>query len=127
MPFTKISLVKGNNKAFLEEFKKQVLEAIIYVLELPSDDRNILIMEYEKELFEMKNPYKYLIEISMFSGRTKERKKLLFTNIVERLHNKLNIEKESIFIFLNEQPLSNWGVRGGKSAEEINLDFKVDI
>jgi len=97
------------------------------VLELPSDDRNILIMEYEKELFEMKDPYEYLIEISMFSGRTNETKRKLFATIVERLHSKLNIEKESIFIFINEQALNNWGIRGGKSGEDIDLGFKVDI
>jgi len=127
MPFVKISLAKGNDKTFLSKFKEETLNSIINVLKLPSDDKNILIMEYEKELFEMKDPYRYLIEISMFSGRSDETKRLLFSTIVERLYNKLNIEKESIFIFINEQPLNNWGVRGGKSAEDIDLEFKVDI
>ena len=127
MPFTKISLAKGNNKAFLSEFKEEVLNSIIDILKLPSDDKNILIMEYEKELFEMKDPYEYLIEVSMFSGRSDKTKRLLFSTIVERLNNKLNIEKVSVFIFINEQPLNNWGVRGGKSAEDIDLEFKIDI
>ena len=127
MPFTKVSLAKGNNKTFLNEFKEEIINSIIDVLKLPSDDKNIFIMEYEKEHFEMKDPYKYLIEITMFSGRTDETKRLLFSTIVERLNNKLNIEKESIFILINEQPLNNWGIRGGKSAEDIDLEFKVDI
>lgn len=127
MPFTKVSLAKGNNTSFLIELKEEILNSIVCVLELPSDDKNILIMEYEKELFEMKDPYKYLIEISMFSGRSDETKKLLFSTIVKRLYDRLNIEKESIFILINEQPLKNWGVRGGKSAEEVDLEFKIDI
>ena len=127
MAFTKISLIKGKDKSFLTSFKEEVLNSLIDVLKLPSDDRNIFLMEYEDELFEMKEPYEYLIEIAMFSGRSDETKKLLFKTIVDRLNIKLNIKKESIFIFINEQPLNNWGVRGGKSAEEVDLDFKVDI
>lgn len=127
MPLTKISLAKGKDKDFLEKLKKEVLFSIIDVLNLPDDDKNIFLMEYERDFFEMKEPYKYLIEISMFSGRTNNTKKILFSKIVERLNNALNIEKESIFIFINEQPLENWGVRGGKSAKDINLDFKVNV
>lgn len=127
MPFTKVSLAKGNDKNFLREFKEEILNSILEVLELPSDDKNILIMEYEKELFEMKDPYKYLIEITMFSGRSNKTKKLLFSTIVERLNSKLNIEKESIFILINEQSRDNWGIRGGKSAKDIDLEFKVNI
>lgn len=127
MPFTKISLIKGEDKSFLHDIKEEILVSLIDVLKLPSDDRNILLMEYEAELFEMKEPYKYLIEIAMFSGRSNETKKLLFKTIVAKLNTKLNIKKESVFIFINEQPLNNWGVRGGKSAEEVNLEFKIDI
>ena len=127
MSFTKISLIKGKNKSFLEDFKQEVIDSLIDVLKIPSDDRNIFLMEYEAELFEMKEPYEYLIEIAMFSGRSNETKKLLFKTIVDKLNVKLDIKKESIFIFINEQPLNNWGVRGGKSAEEIDLEFKVDI
>lgn len=45
---------------------------------------------------------------------------------VERL-SLIGIEKENVLIFLNEQPLENWGGRGGVPADEMNLDFKVDI
>ena len=127
MPFTKVSLIKGKDKSFLQDFKKEILDSIIDVLKLPADDRNIFIMEYERDLFEMKEPYEYLIEIAMFSGRTNETKKLLFKTIVDNLNDKLNIEKESIFIFINEQAPTNWGLEGGKSVEELDLEFKVDI
>ncbi|MDR2966573.1 MAG: tautomerase family protein [Methanobacteriaceae archaeon] len=127
MPFTKISLIKGKNKSFLQVFKEEILSSLINILKLPSDDRNIFLMEYEEESFEMKDPYEYLIEIAMFFGRSDETKKLLFKTIVDSLNAKLNIKKESIFIFINEQPLNNWGVRGGKSAEEVDLGFKVNI
>jgi len=115
MPIAKISLIKGKDKSFLQDFKNVILDSILDVLKLPSDDRNIFIREYERDLFEMKEPYEYLIEIAMFSGRTKETKKLLFKTIVDSLNDELNIKKESIFIFINEQPLANWGV------EEENL------
>ncbi|RBQ24111.1 hypothetical protein ALNOE001_04930 [Candidatus Methanobinarius endosymbioticus] len=63
------------------------------VLNLPCDGRNILMMDYEKDLFEMKYPNEYLIEISMFSGKTNKTKKLLYSKIIERLSSSLGIKK----------------------------------
>jgi 4-oxalocrotonate tautomerase family enzyme len=75
----------------------------------------------------MKRPYAILIEITLFSGRTAETKKNLFRSIVDSLHSKLAIDKDAVFIVLNEQPRENWGIRGGIPASEIGLGFKVDI
>ena len=84
-------------------------------------------MEYDPDLFIMKPPYSILIEISLFSGRTKETKEALFRNIVSDLHQKMGINKEAVFIVLNEQPLDNWGLRGGIQIDEKSLNFMVDI
>jgi 4-oxalocrotonate tautomerase family enzyme len=98
----------------------------VQALQLPPDDRNVRVVEYDPELFTMKSPYRLLIEISMFSGRTRETKKLLYRNIVENLFEKLNINKDTVFIVINEQPLGNWGIKGGIPADEVNLGFTVN-
>ena len=103
------------------------MSSLQQALQLPDDDRNIRIMEYEPYLFTMKKPYKLIIEISMFSGRTVVTKKLLYQLIVTNLSESLGIAKNEIFILINEQPKENWGVRGGIPANEIELGFKVDI
>ncbi|MFN8255946.1 MAG: tautomerase family protein [Bacteroidales bacterium] len=127
MPAVKIELQKGRDLRQLLEMKNAVLKALVESLKLPQNDQNIRIMEYEKDLFQMKPPYEILIEISMFEGRTKETKKLLYSNIVGALQQKCNIAGEKVLIILNEQPLRNWGVRGGYPADEIDLGFKVKV
>ena len=127
MPLVKIEIEKGNKKEFLTSLIDLTMNCVQEILKLPSDDRNIRLIEYEKGLFLMKNPYRLIIEISMFSGRTTETKRKLFQLIVNSLFEKLGINKEEVFILINEQPRENWGVRGGLSAGDIELGFKVEI
>ena len=103
------------------------MDSVVESLQLPANDRNIRIIEYAGDLFQMKPPYEVLIEISMFLGRTKDTKKKLYQTIVNSLEINGLIEKEKILITLNEQPVENWGVRGGIPADEIDLGFNVKI
>jgi phenylpyruvate tautomerase PptA (4-oxalocrotonate tautomerase family) len=127
MPTVKIELREGIDIKTLVSLRDSVMNAVVESLQLPQDDRNIRIIEYKPDLFLLKAPNEILIEITMFSGRTKETKKNLYQNIVGKLSAESGIDKSKIFIILNEQPLLNWGVRGGIPADEIKLDFKVDI
>jgi phenylpyruvate tautomerase PptA (4-oxalocrotonate tautomerase family) len=127
MPTVKIELIEGRNRQTMLYLRDTVMDCVVEILKLPSGDRNIRLTEYKPDFFQMKPPYEILIEISMFAGRTKETKKKLFQTIVERLEVNCSIEKEKILILLNEQPLENWGVRGGISADEMDLGSKVNI
>lgn len=126
MPTIKIELREGRDVESLLKLKNSVMDSVVEVLQLPDNDRNIRLIEYKQEFFQMKSPYQILIEISLFKGRTTETKKKLYQAIVERL-SFIGIGKEEVLIFLNEQPLENWGGRGGVSADEMNLGFKVNI
>ena len=127
MPTVKIELLKGRERSTLLLIRDEVMNAMVHSLQLPDNDRNVRILEYEPANFSMKSPYEILIEITMFKGRTKETKKRLYQTIVENLAKNGLIDKSKVFIILNEQPLENWGVRGGVPADEITLDFKVNI
>jgi phenylpyruvate tautomerase PptA (4-oxalocrotonate tautomerase family) len=127
MPLVKIEVSEGFDRSDLLKMRDSIMDSVVESLQLPPDDRNIRIIEYTQDFFAMKNPYKMLIEISLFLGRTKETKKRLFQTIVNNLESIGLIKKAEVFIILNEQPLANWGVRGGIPADEINLDFKVEI
>jgi Tautomerase enzyme. len=127
MPTVKIELSEGRKRQTLLCLRDAVMDSVVKILKLPSNDRNIRLIEYKQDLFQMKPPYEILIEISMFSGRTKETKKKLYQTIVERLEIDCSIEKEKILIILNEQPLENWGARGGIPADEMELGFKVNV
>ena len=127
MPVVKIELLKGRERSTLLLIRDEVMNAVVHSLQLPDNDRNVRILEYEPDYFIMKSPYEMLIEITMFKGRTKETKKRLYQTIVENLAQNGLIDKSKVFIILNEQPLENWGVRCGVPADEITLDFKVNI
>jgi len=127
MPLVKINIAKGKDRDFLLSLIKETMNSIQQSLQLPEDDRNIRLTEYGSDFFQMKAPYKILIEISMFSGRTTKTKKKLYKSLVGSLKEKLGINPLEIFILINEHPTENWGVRGGVAASDIKLDFKVEI
>jgi len=127
MPTVKIELLKGKDQQTLFQIRDIVMDSVVEALQLPADDRNIRILEYETGMFQMKPPYEILIEICMFVGRTKDTKRKLYQSIVNNLADKGLIQKEKVFITLNEQPMENWGVKGGIPADELNLGFNVKI
>lgn len=124
MPTVKIELKQGKEIHTLIKIRDIVMDAVVEILQLPSDDRNVRVIEYNPDLFQMKPPYEVLIEISMFAGRTKNTKKKLYGTIAERLDENGLIARDKILITLHEQALENWGVRGGIPADEITLGFK---
>lgn len=127
MPSTKIELRSGRDKNFLIKLKNAVMDCVVETLRLPEKDRNIRVIEHDAELFETKPPYEVIIEISMFSGRTKETKRNLFSAIGQRLECDGLFDRKQILIIINEQPRENWGVRGCRPADEVDLGFKVEI
>lgn len=127
MPLVKIELKEGRDLPTLLKMKELVMDAVVEALQLPDDDRNIRIVEYKPDLFSLKASYEILVEITLFEGRTPETKKKIYQNIVNSFEQHKVALKETVFIVLNEQPLQNWGVRGGIPANEIHLNFKIDI
>lgn len=127
MPTILIELASGQPKENLVSIMNSVMDSVVDILQLLQNDRNIRIVEYPPELFQLKPPYTMLIGISMFQGRTTATKKKLFQAIVNNLELYGLIEKEKVLITLNEQPMENWGVRGGIPASEIDLGFNVEI
>ena len=85
MPLLKVEIEKGNNKEFLISLIDLIMNCVQEALQLLPDDRNIRLTEFEKGFFQMKQPYRFIIEISMFSGRSAEIKKKMYQLIVSTL------------------------------------------
>jgi 4-oxalocrotonate tautomerase family enzyme len=127
MPLVKIEIAKGKSNEYLSDLMQVTMNCVQEVLQLPSDDRNIRLNEFEKDHFFTKPPYSIIIEITLFSGRTVETKRKLYQMIVDRLQHKLEINKQEVFVVLNEQPKENWGIRGGIPASDLDPGFKIEI
>lgn len=130
MPLVRIDMYKGRS----EEKKKDILDAVhqslVETFKIPDDDRNQRIYEFDDCNFERRsNKTKEftIIEITAFKGRTRETKKMLYRRIVENLSSKAGISPSDILIYINEPALENWGIAGGKPADEVDLGFKIEI
>lgn len=62
----------------------------------------------------------------MFDGRTKETKKALSKTLFKNISNLCGIDSNDIEITIFETSQENCGIRG-KSADELQLDYKINI
>lgn len=129
MPIVTISMRKGRTKQEKRKILDAVHDALVAAFKIPESDRTQKIMEFDEENFEIPEgkTLKYtLIEIAVFPGRSREAKKELYRLIVEKL-GALGVPVNDVFILLNEQPLDNWGIRGGQMAGEVHLGYTVKV
>lgn len=130
MPLVKVEILKGRSA----EYKKAILDgihsALVEAFKIPDYDRNQRLYELATEHFEFpdtKSDQVTLIELTVFKGRSLDAKRLLYSAIVRNLQNNPGIKGEDITIVLHESPMENWGVKGGKPANEVDLGFKIDV
>ncbi|WP_010251117.1 tautomerase family protein [Acetivibrio cellulolyticus] len=129
MPLTKISMIEGRTQEEKLKVAEGVHSALVTSFKIPVGDKNIRIDEYKKQDFilpEGKSEQYVVVEISAFSGRSTDAKRLLYRTIVENLRS-LGIKPEDVFILLHEEPLENWGIRGGIAACDIDFGFNVKV
>lgn len=115
MPLVRIEILKGKTP----EYKKTLLESVHAALEkalaIESWDRFQRLYELDPDNFEMspsKSDKFTMIEITMFPGRSREQKKLIYEEIVKELSSGLDIDRTDVFITINEPANENWGLAG---------------
>lgn len=130
MPLVKIEILDGKTFDYKKALLDSVHRALVEAVQIPERDRMQKLYELKPDNFETApnmTDKATFIEITMFSGRSPEIKKKLYQKIVDNLQSSPGIDPTDVFIVLHEEPLVNWGIRGGKPASEINFDFKIDI
>jgi len=125
MPLVTISLFKGKTAEFKKKMNDEIHEALVQCFKIKDWDYNQKTREYDAADWtvpEGKSEKYVLIEICAFPGRTKETKKKLYAEIVNRLE-AMGIPKDEVFILIIEQPMENWAIRGGHPADEVDLGY----
>jgi phenylpyruvate tautomerase PptA (4-oxalocrotonate tautomerase family) len=128
MPSTRITTgtwARGREATIVEA----VQNALLSSLKIPDYDRDVVIDLYDgssRIIPTGRSDRHTRIEIVLFSGRTLQAKKALYSAVVENL-SALGVPAEEIKIILIEVPPENWGLRGGRPASEIDLGFKIDV
>lgn len=125
MPLITISLFKGKSAEHKKKINDAIHESLVQHFKIKEWDYNQKTNEYTPEDWTIpqgRTENYVLIEICVFPGRTKETKRKLYTEIVTRLE-AIGIAKGDVFIVLIEQPMENWGIRGGLPADEVDLGY----
>lgn len=130
MPLVKIEIYKNKSQDYKKALFDGIHRALITSFKIKEDDRTQRIYEFDEENFERRAGRTTdftLIEITAFKGRSKDAKRQLYQEIVKNLGENPGIKPDDILIVLNEPELGNWGVSGGKPADEVNLGFKINV
>lgn len=104
-------------------------QAMMDGIKTPEWDKNIRLVVHEPHRFTSppgKSERYTLITFDMFSGRSIEAKRALYSAIVRNLSG-LGIPPSDVLINLREHPPENWGVQGGQPASEVDIGFKIDV
>ncbi len=116
----------------LDPVKAQLSEVIhscvVEVLDLPVDKRfhRFFPMDVSNCFFPPDRSVQYtIIEISMFEGRSIERKKQLIRLLFERIQRDCAIAPLDVEITIVESPRSHWGIRG-LPGDEIGLPYRIE-
>ncbi len=126
-----VTIEVSRNYSHQEEL--QIIDAIhaamMAGIKTPEWDKNIRLIVHEPHRFTSppgKSDRYTLVTFDMFSGRSIEAKRALYTAIVQNL-SEVGIPPDDVLINLREHPAENWGVRGGKPASEVDLGFKINV
>jgi phenylpyruvate tautomerase PptA (4-oxalocrotonate tautomerase family) len=129
MPHVRIEILEGRSVDERLQLLQAVHDALVEAFEIPDDDRTQRIVEYDPINFEIppgKSDRYTLIEITAFPGRSRTAKAALYEAIVQRLGD-LGVDATDVSIVVHEPSLENWGIRGGRPADEVDLGYRLDV
>jgi 4-oxalocrotonate tautomerase len=121
MPLVRIDLVEGQSGEYCRGIGDVVYEAMVEVLKAPKDDRFQVITEHpgrgliadENYLGVKRTKDCVFIQITLNDGRSVEQKRQFYATVAGRLHRRLGIRMEDVFINLVEVSMENWSFGNG--------------
>jgi phenylpyruvate tautomerase PptA (4-oxalocrotonate tautomerase family) len=129
MPIVKIDTRVGLSPAQKQGLFTAVHDALVAAFKIPDHDRTQRLVEHAPENFEIppgRGERYVVLELSVFAGRSVEAKRALYRELVTRIE-KVGIPKEDVFILLHEEPVENWGLRGGIAGCDIDFGFPIKV
>lgn len=98
---------------------------------IPPEDRHVRLLAHLPHRFACPpgkdQPDRFTqVSIDAFAGRSVEAKRALYREIVESLE-PLGIPRDHVSIVVRDLPRTNWGIRGGVAASDVDLGFEVNV
>ncbi|MEX0832941.1 MAG: tautomerase family protein [Actinomycetota bacterium] len=129
MPLVRIEILEGRPVPEKKRLLQAVHDALVEAFGIPDDDRTQRIFEHDPGNFEIPPGHsdKYmLVEIVAFPGRSTTAKRALYKAIVRNLGD-IGVPAGDVFVVIQEPRMENWGIRGGRSADEVDLGYSLDV
>ena len=129
MPLVRLEVRQGRSATQKQALLEAAHAALAEALDIPDYDRIQRIVEHARDDFELppgSSDDFVLVEVTMFAGRSRQAKRLLYQALV-RNFGTLGVAPTDVFVVLQEPPLDNWGIRGGQMASEVDLGFEVQV
>jgi phenylpyruvate tautomerase PptA (4-oxalocrotonate tautomerase family) len=128
MPSTRFETAAGWINGRHDQVIAAIQRALVEGLRIPSQDRDIRILEYPPQAFAplpSAGPRASIIEISMIAGRSLDAKRRLYAALVHEL-SAFGLAEHEVKVLIHEPPLENWGIHG-KSLADTGVSFKIDV
>ena len=124
MPLVRISLVKGRPAALRREIGDAVHRALVEAIDVPQRDRFQLLTEHEAGDLVYDSMYLgiarssdlVIIQITLSSGRSLEKKRALYRRIADNLKAAVGLRGEDVWINLVEVAKENWSFGNGVAS-----------
>ena len=121
MPFVRIDLVRGKPAPYRKALGEIVYQAMTDLFDVPDGDKFQVITEHAPEELNVSEGYLgnhyskdiILIQITLNSGRSTERKKAFYQRVAGDLHAQLGARPDDVVINLVETAKENWSFGGG--------------
>lgn len=108
-----------------------VQAALVEGLKIPLQDRHVMLVAHAPHRFivpsALEQPERFTaISVDAFPGRSVQAKRALYQAMVAHLE-PLGIPRNHVLITLRDIPLTDWGLRGGQAACDVDLGFDVKV
>lgn len=131
MPSTLVEVRRSYHQSEEVAIIDAVHDALVVAFQIPVGDKHVRLVSHEPHRFShspgLAQPDLYtLVTIDCFAGRSVQAKRNLYLEIVNRLE-ALGIPPDHVTIVLRDNPIQNWGIRGGQAACDVDLGFDVNV
>jgi phenylpyruvate tautomerase PptA (4-oxalocrotonate tautomerase family) len=108
-----------------------VQAALVEGLKIPAEDRHVMLVAHAPHRFivpsALEQPERFTaVSIDAFPGRSIQAKRALYQAMVANLE-PLGIPRNHVLITLRDIPLTDWGVRGGQAACDVDVGFDLKV
>lgn len=131
MPSAQIEVRREYSAADEAGLIEAVHAAIVTAFRIPPQDKDVRLLVHAPHRFacspRLTEPEFFtLVTVDCFAGRSLDAKRTLYTEIVGNLK-PFGIPADHVTVLVRDHPTSNWGIRGGQAASDVDLGFDVNV